>query len=129
MAINPITLQRLAADQAPLQEKLNEALVRELLTRTKSAFVALLLTVWLLWVIVAPSTGPLVAWLFAALIGCAVVRLVCAIWLERRLRAGLHHMAAFAWFATMSGLIGASLGAIVVASYPYISPLGVALCS
>jgi signal transduction histidine kinase len=129
MAFNLITLQRLTPDEVPLQSKLNEALVRELLQRTKSAAVALLLTVWLLWVLVGSSTGGMVAGLFLALIGLTVVRLVGSIWLERLPRERFHHMRAFAWFAMMSALVGMTLGAIALASYPHISPLAVALCS
>jgi len=49
--------------------------------------------------------------------------------LERRSRERLRHMRAFAWFAVMSTLIGATLGAIVIVSYPEIAPVSVALCS
>jgi signal transduction histidine kinase len=129
MAINWITLQTPAPDEAPLQQKLNDALVRELLSRTRSAAIALLGTVWLLWMIVGPSTGRGVAALFLALIGFAAIRLAGAIWLERQARERIHHMRAFAWFAAMSTLVGLTLGAIVLASYPQITPLGVALCS
>lgn len=129
MAINWITLQTPTPDEAPLQEPLNEALVRELLSRTRSAAVALLGTVWLLWLIVGPSTGRFVAGLFVALLGFAAIRLAGAIWLERQPRARVHHVHAFAWFAAMSTLIGLALGTIVVCSYPQITPLGVALCS
>ena len=40
---HPITLHTPTPEEAPLQDKLNEALVRELLHRTRSASVALLL--------------------------------------------------------------------------------------
>jgi signal transduction histidine kinase len=129
MAINPITLTRPTPDEAPLEDKLNESLVRELLGRARSAAVALLGTIWLLWLIVGPVTGRFVTGLFLALIGFALIRLVGAVWLERQPRERIAPMHAFAWFAAMSTLIGVALGAIVLASYPAISPLGVALCS
>ena len=129
MAINPITLENPPAAEAPLQGKLNEALVRELLHRSKNAGVALLGTVYLLWLIVSPSTGPLVSALFVGLVGLAVVRVAGSIWLVRRPPGRFHVMRAFTWFAVMSALIGVSLAAIVLAAYPHISPLGVAMCS
>lgn len=43
MAIHPITLHTPTPEEAPIQNELNEALVRELLHRTRSASVALLL--------------------------------------------------------------------------------------
>jgi signal transduction histidine kinase len=128
MRFNLISLQRLAPDEVPLQSKLNEALVRELLHRTRSAAVALLLTLWLLWVLVGPAGG-MVTGLFIALIAFTGIRLAGSMWLERLPRERFHHMRAFAWFAMMSALVGMTLGAIVVASYPHISPLAVALCS
>src|SRR5262245_2374659 len=105
MAINVITLAKPTPDEAPLQDKLNEALVRELLQRTRSATVALLLTMWLLWMMVG-SSGSVVAALFLALLGFVAIRLVGSIWLERRSRERLRHMRAFAWFTVMSALIG-----------------------
>jgi len=129
MAINPITLTRPTPDEAPLEDKLNESLVRELLGRARSAAVALLGTVWLLWLIVGPATGRFVTALFLALVAFTLIRVVGAVWLERQPRERIAPMLAFAWFAAMSTLIGVALGAIVLASYPAITPLGVALCS
>ena len=129
MAINPITLAKPPPAEAPLQDKLNEALVRELLHRSRNAGIALLGTLYLLWLIVAPSTGWLVAALFVALICLAIVRLAGSIWLARRPPGQLRVMRAFAWFTAMSALIGASLAGIVLASYPHLTPLGIALCS
>jgi signal transduction histidine kinase len=129
MGLNLITLHTPTPDEAPLRVPMNEALVRELLIRTKSAAVALLATVALLWMIVGSSTGPLVSALFVTLVSFAMIRLFGTLWLERRPREQFHSMRAFYWFTAMSALIGANLGAIVMASYPHISPLGVAMCS
>ena len=128
MTIDPITLHRPNADEAPLRDQLDEALVRELLHRTKSASVALLLATLLLWTIVGPYTGSPVPVLFVTLAGLTVIRMAGAIWIERRLQR-FHTMRVFRWFVAMSVLIGVSLGAIIMASYPSLPPLRVAMCS
>ena len=127
MSVNLITLETPSAIEAPLQDKLNEALVRELLHRTKGAGVALLGAVVLLWLIVGAETGTPVFTRFVVLIGLVLIRLVGAIWLERRGR--FDPMRAFYWFAAMNFLIGGGLGAIIMESYPDLPPLGVAMCS
>jgi signal transduction histidine kinase len=129
MAFNLITLHTPTPAEAPLLAPLNEALVRELLIRTKNAAGALLATLVLLWTVVGPSTGRLVSMLFVTLVSFTVIRLLAAIWFERRPRERFRTMRAFCWFTTMSALIGMNLGAIVLASYPHVSPLGVAMCS
>src|ERR1041384_4758834 len=127
MAINPITLETPTATEAPLQHKLNEALVRELLHRTKGAGVALLGAVVLLWLIVGAETGTPVFAQFLVLIGLILVRLVGAVWIERRGR--FDYMRVFRAFAAINFLIGGGLGAIIMVSYPHLPPLGVAMCS
>jgi signal transduction histidine kinase len=125
--INPITLERPNAAEAPLQDALNQALVRDLLHRTKGAGVALLGAVVLMWTIVGPHVGTHVEVQFAVMVGLVVVRTAGAIWLERRPR--FDHMRGFAWFAAMNFLIGGGLGSILITSYPHLSPLAVAMCS
>jgi signal transduction histidine kinase len=127
--MNPITLHTPAPEEVALEGKLNEALVRELLHRTKSASVALLLATLLLWTIVGPHAGSFVFVLFMALASLTVVRMVGAIWVERRARVGVHYMRVFLWFVAMSVLIGISLGAIIMGTYPDLPPLRVAMCS
>jgi signal transduction histidine kinase len=126
---HPITLHTPTPEEAPLQDKLNEALVRELLHRTRSASVALLLATLLLWTIVGPYNGSVVLGLTLALAGFTVIRMVGSIWIERRAAKRFDTMRVFRWFVAMSVLIGASLGAIVMASYPGLPPLRVAMCS
>ncbi len=126
-SINPITLERPSAAEAPLQDALNNALVRDLLHRTKGAGIALLGAVVLLWLIIGPHVGLRVFIQFLVVVALVVVRLVGSIWSERRSR--VNHMRVFAWFATMNFLIGGGLGAIVMASYPQLPPLEVAMCS
>jgi hypothetical protein len=128
MAINPITLHTPTPEEMPLRDQLDEALVRELLHRTKSASVALLLATLLLWTIVGPYNGSFVLGLFVALAGFTVSRMAGAIWIERRMQR-FRTMLVFRWFVTMSVLIGVSLGAIIMASYPSLPPLRVAMCS
>jgi len=127
VAINLITLETPSAAEAPLQDKLNEALVRDLLHRTRGAGVALLLAVVLLWLIVGAETGAQVFAQFLALIGLILIRLVGAIWVVRR--ASFDRMRVFGWFAAMNFLIGGGLGAIIMTAYPQLPPLGVAMCS
>jgi signal transduction histidine kinase len=85
--------------------------------------------VLLLWEIIAPSADYLISALFLALVGLTVIRVIGSIRLERQPRERFDHMRAFYWFTVMSTLIGMSLGAIVMAAYPHISPLNVAMCS
>lgn len=126
---HPITLHTPTPDEAPLQDKLNEALVRELLHRTRSASVALLLATLLLWTIVGPYNGSFVLALFVALAGFTVIRMIGSIWIERRAGKRFDTMRVFRWFVAMSVLIGASMGAIILASYPSLPPLRVAMSS
>jgi signal transduction histidine kinase len=126
---NLITLHTATPDEAPLEDKLNEALVRELLHRSRSASVALLLATLLMWTIVRPHTGTVVLVLFVSLAGLTVIRMVGAIWIERRTAVRFDHMRVFRWFTMMNVLIGASLGAIILAAYPSLPPLRVAMSS
>jgi signal transduction histidine kinase len=128
MAIHPITLHTPTLEEEPLQDELNEALVRELLHRTKSASVALLLATLLMWTIVRPYTGSAAAVMFAMLASVTAIRMIGTIWIERRSRR-FHHMRVFRWFLAMSVLIGMSLGAIIMIAYPDLPPLRVAMCS
>src|SRR6185503_11609115 len=111
MAIHPITLHTPTLEEEPLQDKLNEALVRELLHRTRSASVALLLATLLMWTIVGPYNGTFVLALFLVLAGVTVIRMLGSIWIERRAARRFDTMRVFRWFVAMSVLIGASLGA------------------
>jgi signal transduction histidine kinase len=125
---NSITLQVPTAEEAPLQAELDEALVRELLFRTRGASVALLAAEALVWLFVRAQTGTLVLALFVALVGITLLRLAGAIWISRRSQQTFQYMRAFYWFGAMSGLIGLNLGAIIVASFPHLPPLAIAMC-
>jgi signal transduction histidine kinase len=127
MAFNVITLDTPDATEAPFRDQLNEALMRELLHRTKSAGVALLGAVVLLWLILGDQTGTVVFVQFLAVSILILARMVGAIWLERRGR--FDTMRAFGWFAAVNFLIGGGLGAIILSAYPHLPPLGVAMCS
>ena len=129
MAINPITLETPSPAEVPLQRALNEALVHELLFRTRNASVALLGATLLMWMIVRDYTGALVLALFLVLVGLVVVRMIGAMWIERQARGRFHHMRVFYAFTATNALIGTNIGAIVLASYPHITTLGVAMCS
>ena len=129
MARNPITLETPSPAEAPLQDKLNEALVRELLHRTKGAGVALLAAVLLLWIFVGSPGEPSEVALFLALVGFVVARTAGAIWIERRAQHRFRHMPVFRWFAAMNLLIGGALGAIVMVTYPRQTSLAIAMCS
>jgi signal transduction histidine kinase len=126
MARNLITLQEPTAEEAPLQAELNEALVRELLFRSRGATVALLAAELLVWMFVGPHT--FVPAMFLSLVGVTVIRLVGAVWLARH-PGRFHYMRVFSWFAAASALIGLEIGAIIVVSYPGMTPLGVAMCA
>ncbi|HEY6177178.1 MAG TPA: ATP-binding protein [Kofleriaceae bacterium] len=126
---NPITLHTPAPEEAPLQDKLNAALVLELLHRSRSASVALLLATLLMWTIVRSYTGGVVLALFVSLAGLTAIRMAGAIWIERRTAKRFDHMRAFRWFTAMNVLVGASLGAIILAAYPSLPPLRVAMSS
>lgn len=128
MAINLITLETPIAAEAPLQERLNDALVRELLHRTKGAGVALLGATVLMWLIIGRDDA-LSDGLFLALVGFNVLRTAGAIWIERRARGRFAAMHVFAWFTAMSLLIGLSFGAMILTMYPHLAPLRVAMCS
>src|ERR1043165_4147901 len=126
---NPITLHTPAPEEAPLQDKLNAALVLELLHRSRSASVALLLATLLMWTIVRSYTGGVVLALFVSLAGLTAIRMAGAIWIERRTAKRFDHMRAFRWSTAMNVLVGASLGAIILAAYPSLPPLRVAMSS
>ena len=126
---NPITLHTPTPEEAPLQDKLNEALVSELLHRSRSASIALLLATLLMWTIVRPFTGTVVLVLFVALAGLTVIRMAGAIWIERRAAGRFGHLQVFRWFTMMNVLLGVSLGAIILAAYPSLPPLRVAMTS
>jgi signal transduction histidine kinase len=125
---NLITLERPSPAEQPLQAELNHALVHELLFRTKGAGAALLAATLLLWLIISPERGSAIA-AFIALVMFTVLRTAIAVWLLRRPKPQFRTQPVFAWFATMSFLIGASLGAIVMTSYEHLPPFGVAMCS
>jgi signal transduction histidine kinase len=126
---NPITLHTPTPEEAPLEDKLNEALVLELLHRSRSASVALLLATLLMWTIVRPYTGTDVLILFIALAGLTAIRMVGAVWIERFAVGRFEPLRVFRWFTMINVLVGASLGAIILAAYPSLPPLRVAMMS
>jgi signal transduction histidine kinase len=125
MAIDPITLRR----PGPGDAALSEALVRELLGRTRGAGVALLGATVLLWKIVAPWVAGWGSWLFAALVAVTVVRTAGTLWVERRWRGALPYRAVFGWFLGAGALIGALLGAIVLATFTRLPATSVQMAS
>jgi len=127
MRINLITLERPSAAEAPLQDALNHALVRDLLHRTRGAGVALIGAVVLMWAIIRAHVGLHELVQCVVLVGLIVIRTVGAIWLDRRPRFDV--MRVFGWFAAMNFLIGGGLGAILIRAYPHLPPLAVAMCS
>ncbi len=127
MRINPITLERPTTAEAPLQDALNHALVRDLLHRTKGACIALGGAMVLMWTIVGPHVGSDVAIQFVVLGSLIAVRLAGSIVMERR--SGFDTARVFGGFAAINLLIGGGLGSIVIASYPHLPPLAVAMCS
>ena len=127
MAINPITLARPVAGDAALRRELDDALVRELLSRSKGATLGLLAATGLLWMIVGAWAGAFTIALLVALASVVSLRLVGVLWLERgalqRFRTGV----VFSWFATMNLLLGACLGGLVLLCYPVLPPARVAM--
>jgi hypothetical protein len=85
-SINLITLERPSADELPLQAQLNEALVRDLLLRTKGSGAGLLGAMLVLWLIIRPRTGGIVFALFLGLVGVTLCRVAGAMWSDRRPR-------------------------------------------
>jgi signal transduction histidine kinase len=129
MAINPITLERSAMMEPVLRAKLDEALVRELLGRSKGAGMALVPTAGLLWTIAGAWASHVTVVLFFVLISVAVTRVTGVIWLERRAPDRFPHRHVFYWFAAMNLILGSCLGAIVMLTCPDLSPSRVAMCT
>src|SRR5262245_26965657 len=118
-AVNLITLARPAPDEEPLQGKLNEALVAELVGMARPGAIALLGATLLFWLLVRPWTGGLVSCLLLVMVGITVIRLVGAICLDRGLLR-LSHMPVFVWLATIYALSGGCLAAIILAASPHL---------
>jgi signal transduction histidine kinase len=129
MAINPITLERSSMAEPSLQIKLDEALVRELLSRSKGGGIALLPTAGLLWMIVGARANRVAMALFLLLISVAIIRVASVTWLERRARDRFHHRHVFYWFASMNLILGGCLGAIILLMYPQLPPARVAMAT
>src|SRR3954471_20822136 len=118
MAINPITLERATLAEPALQIQLDEALVRELLSRSKGGGTALIPTAALLWMIVGAWASRVVVAVFFVLLGVAIFRVASVTWLERRARDRFHHRHVFYWFASMNLILGGCRGAIILLTYP-----------
>jgi hypothetical protein len=82
-----------------------------------------------LWTIAGAYNGTLVLVLFVVLASLTAIRMVGSIWIERRAARKFAPMRVFRWFVVMSVLIGASMGAIILATYPSLPPLRVAMSS
>jgi len=124
-SFNLITLTRLTPDEAALQDRLLEALVRELVPGARSGAVGLLGASLLIWMLVAKWTGAVVSALFVVLIAISAVRLAGAIWLDRGPIRRLPHMRVFWWLAAVYVASGVCLAAIVLASSPHLPPVTV----
>jgi signal transduction histidine kinase len=120
MGLNPITLARPAPDEEALQDRLNEALVREIVMTSKGGAVGLLGATVVFWMLVGKWTGGVVAALLIGLASVSAIRLVGAIWLDRGPIQRLPPMRVFGWLAALCVLSGLSLGALVVASCPHL---------
>jgi signal transduction histidine kinase len=120
-SVNLITLERLAPDEELLREKLNEALVRELVLSAKGGATGLLLATLLCAMLLRPWDSGVVLGPFLVLIGVTVVRLIGGIWLERGMLQRLPHMRVFRWLAVTYAATGLSLAAIVLASPPQLT--------
>ncbi|TMQ12631.1 MAG: hypothetical protein E6J90_30675 [Deltaproteobacteria bacterium] len=119
-AINPITLARPSPDEEPLQDRLNEALVRELVMTAKGGAIGLLGVTVVFWMLVGRWTGGLVAALLIGLAVVSAIRLGGSIWLDRGAVRRFPHMRVFHWLAVVCVLSGLSLGSIIVASCPHL---------
>jgi hypothetical protein len=115
-SVNLITLARRSPDEAPLQSKLNETLVGELVVTAKAGASGLLLATAVAWLLVGPWTGSVVSGLFLVLIGTTVTRLLGSIWLLGGRMHRFAYMRVFCWLSVVYGITGASLCAIIVAS-------------
>ena len=124
MALNPITLEPSAPGERALADRLNQALVRELLIRTKASGPALIGAAVLMWLLMRPWAGAVVTVLIGLLCGLTVLRIVSAFWFER---GHVPHMRAFLVFTLTNCLIGIVLGAVILEANAALPPLRLAM--
>ncbi len=124
--LSPIPL---AAEDELRRPELQEALVRELFQRSRSALVLLTLVLPLLWQVLGEGAtqDPRVPWLFGLLLLNIVGRLGVVFWLDRlpevlRGPTSLHLL-----FLAGSTMAGACFGALNAVALPHMDPLRVCL--
>jgi signal transduction histidine kinase len=126
-SINPITLEVPGPDEVPLQAKLDEALVKELVFTARAGSIGLLGASAVIWGIVRSVSDPILWIWFIALFALIITRLVGSIWLNRGAMRRVPYMRVFWWAVVIYGLTGICLGGIVATSCPHLPVVTVLL--
>ena len=113
-SVNLITLNRPTPDEEPLQDRLNEALLRELMIAQRGGAAALLFASFVVWLLVREATSRMIPALLVTLVSVTLIRLVVTTWLLRGAIERFRRMHVFWGFAVIYLLTGASLAGVVL---------------